>query len=176
MDSLRPSQTAIPVIVFSPSGFIRGTLHLPAGKTLPSFLNAQDEILKLTEAVLPGSDQTHPFLALHKSAIILVVPQEGVEIPKPGPGAMPRELRPVTCLLSLGSIRGHLDVPENLRTSDFLLRNTGFIEFHQCFVGSTTYFDPSEATGAALSLVIVNSRNMVGVTEEAMATTGVSED
>jgi hypothetical protein len=176
MDSPRPTQTFIPVIVFTPSGFIRGTLHLPAVKTLPSFLNAQDEILKLTEAVLPGSDQVHPFLALHKSAVILVIPQEGVELPKSGPSAMPRELRPVTCLLSLGSIRGHLDVPENLRTSDFLLRNTGFIEFHECFVGSTTYFDPSEATGAPLPLVILNSRNMVGVTEESLTTAEVSED
>jgi len=175
MDSPRPPQTAIPVIVFTPSGFIRGTLHLPAVKNLQSFLNTQDEILKLTEAVLPGSDLVHPFLALHKSAIILVVPQEGVELPKPVLGAMPRELRPVTCLLSLGSIRGHLDVPENLRTSDYLLRNTGFIEFHQCYVGSTTYFDPSEATGAALPLVMVNSRNMVGVTEEATAAVGAPE-
>jgi len=172
MESPRPIQTAIPVIVFTPSGFIRGTLHLPAVKTLPSFLNAQDEILKLTDAVLPGSDQVHPFLALHKSAILLVVPQEGVEIPKPATGAVNRELRPVTCLLSLGSIRGHLDVPENLRTSDFLLRNPGFIEFHQCYVGSTSYFDPSEATGAPLPLVMVNARNMVGVTEEALAAAG----
>ncbi len=176
MDSPRPPQTAIPVIVFTPSGFIRGTLHLPEVKTLPSFLNAQDEILKLTEAVLPGSDLVHPFLALHKSAILLVVPQGGPDSPRPAFAAGGRELRPVTCLLSQGSIRGHLDVPENLRTSDFLLRNTGFIEFHQCFVGSTSYFDPNEATGQPLPLVIVNSRNMVGVTEEAMVPVGSPED
>lgn len=175
MESPRPLQTAIPVIVFTPSGFIRGTLHLPTVKNLPSFLNSQDEILKLTDAVLPGSDQVHPFLALHKSAIILVVPQESVEIPKVTLGAGNREFRPVTCLLSLGSIRGNLDLPENLRTSDFLLRNPGFIEFHQCYVGSTSYFDPSEATGAPLPLVMVNSRNMVGVTEEAVVTAPVPE-
>ena len=169
MDSPRPLQTAIPVIVFAPSGFIRGTLHLPSVKTLQSFLNSQDEILKLTEAVLPGSDQVHSFLALHKSAITLVVPQGPIEMPKTGIGAAPLEQRLVTCLLTLGSMRGHLEVPETLRTSDFLLRNTGFIEFHQCYVGSTSYFDPSEATGAPLPLVIVNSRNMVGVTEEALA-------
>jgi hypothetical protein len=176
MDSPRPPQTAIPVIVFTPSGFIRGTLHLPAVKTLHSFLNGQDEILKLTEAVLPGSDQVHPFLALHKSAITLVVPQGDLDTLRSGLSAMPREQRLVTCLLSLGSIRGHLDVPENLRTSDFLLRNTGFIEFHQCYVGSTSYFDPSEATGEALPMVIVNSRNMVGVTEEAVAPAEAFED
>ena len=175
MESPRPSQTAIPVIVFTPSGFIRGTLHLPVVKTLPSFLNAQDEILKLTEAVLPGSDLVHPFLALHKSAILLVVPQGGLDTPKPGLGAMALERRAVTCLLSQGSIRGHLDIPENLRTSDYLLRNTGFIEFHQCYVGSTAYFDPNEATGAPLPLVIVNSRNMVGVTEEALVSAEVAE-
>lgn len=176
MDSPRQPQTPVPVIVFTPSGFIRGTLHLPNVKTLQSFLNSQDEILKLTEAVLPGSDQIHPFLALHKSAITLVVPQGAFDQPKAAIGAAPRELRLVTCLLSLGSMRGHLEVPESLRTSDFLLRNTGFIEFHQCYVGSTSYFDPSEATGEPLPLVIVNSRNMVGVTEEAMVTADISED
>jgi|GEM_PF-1102480 len=176
MDSPRPPQTAIPVIVFTPSGFIRGTLHLPEVKTLHSFLNSQDEILKLTEAVLPGSDQVHPFLALHKTAITLVVPQGSLETPRAGLGGMPREQRLVTCLLSLGSIRGHLEVPETLRTSDFLLRNTGFIEFHQCYVGSTSYFNPSEATGEPLPLVIVNSRNMVGVTEEATPAVEVPED
>lgn len=175
MDSPRLLQAAIPVIVFTPSGFIRGILHLPPGKTLQSFLNSQDEILKLTEAVLPGSDQVHPFLALHRSAITLVVPQGTLEAPKPAISGPQREQRLVTCLLSLGSMRGYLEVPESLRTSDFLLRNTGFIEFHQCYVGSTTYFDPSEATGEPLPLVIVNSRNMVGVTEEAMAMAEVSE-
>jgi hypothetical protein len=164
------------VVVFTPSGFIRGTLHIPAVKTLPSFLNGADEILKLTEAVLPGNDQVHPFLGLHKSAVILVVPRVVLEGPKAGLGMPPRGQRPVTCLLSLGSIRGSLDVPDNLRTSDFLLRNTGFIEFHQCHVGSSLYFDPSEATGEALPLVIVNSRNMVGVTEEVPVAVGVSED
>lgn len=176
MDSPRPSQTALPVIVFTPSGFIRGTLHLPVVKTLPSFLNTQDEILKLTEAVLPGSDLVHPFLALHKSAILLIVPQGELEAPRPAFGTLPLEPRQVTCLLTLGNIRGHLDMPENLRTSDFLLRNTGFIEFHQCYVGSTSYFDPSEATGAPLPLVLVNSRNMVGVTEESMVAAEVPED
>ena len=175
MDSPRQSQTPIPVIVFTPSGFIRGTLHLPVVKTLSSFLNTQDEILKLTDAVLPGSDLVHPFLALHKSSVILVVPQD-VEAAKPGFSAMPMERRAVTCLLSSGSIRGHLDMPENLRTSDFLLRNTGFIEFHECYVGSTSYFDPNEATGAPLPLVLVNSRNMVGVTEDAMAAVGTPEE
>ena len=45
----------------------------------------------------------------------------------------------------------------------------------RCYVGSTTYFDPSEATGAPLPLVIVNSRNMVGVTEEAMVLAETAE-
>jgi len=161
-----PPQNPVPVLVLTPSGFIRGTVHVPAMKNLRTFLNAQDDILKLTEAVIPGSLQAQPFLALQKNAVLLIVPQTGLEGMGSEPSARQKVQRIVTCLLSLGSIRGYIEIPDNLRTSDFLLHSPGFIEVRECHIGPNPYLDPKETTGEPLPLVLVNSKSMVGVTEE----------
>ena len=166
MSNLHPPQSPLPVVVFTPSGFIRGVFHLPAVKNLRSFLNTGDEILKLTQAVLPGSAQVHPFLALQKSAVLLVVPQGGAEPPRNDASRVLRERRLVTCLLSLGSIQGYLETPEHIRTSDFLLHNPGFLELKECHIGPNPYLDPQETSGDALPLVLVNVRCLVGLAEE----------
>ena len=167
MSTLHPPQNPFPVIVFTPSGFIRGVFHLPAVKNLRSFLNTGDEILKLTQAILPGSSQVHPFLALQKGAVLLVVPQGGPEPPRNDANQALRVQRLVTCLLSLGSIQGYLETPENIRTSDFLLRNPGFLELRECHIGPNPYLDPKKTAGEAIPLVLVNVRCLVGLAEEA---------
>lgn len=168
MSPLFPTQNHIQVLIFTPSGWIRGMIHVPEVQNLFAFLNTSDEILKVTDAVLPGAPQAHPFLALQKSATLLVVPQPGQNLGKtPEPSPVPKERRLVTCLLTLGSIRGRLDVPESRRTSDFLIRSPRFMELHQCHIGPNPYLDPKEASGEALPLVYVNASAMVGTTEEA---------
>lgn len=159
-------QQPITIIALTSSGYISGTVHLLAMKNLRTLLNAQDEILKLTQAMLPGSQQVHSFLALRKGSALLIVPKADAELFKPEPSSQPRAQRLVTCLLELGSIRGCIEVPENVRTSDFLLRSPGFIEFRECFLGPNPQLDPQEMTGDPLPVVYVNSRSMVGVTEE----------
>ena len=139
---------------------------MPLVKGFQTFLNTQEEILKLTEVTLPGSKHIHPFLALQRNASLLVVPQSGMDALRPENNSVPRERRLVSCLFSLGSIRGRLDVPESLRTSDFLLRKPGFIELNQCHIGPNPYLDPQETTGEAIPLVYLNSHSLVGTTEE----------
>jgi hypothetical protein len=162
-----PPQQPITIIALTTSGYISGIVHLLAMKNLRTLLNAQDEILKLTHALLPGSPQVHPFLALRKGSALLIVPKAEPEPFKPELSSGPRAQRLVTCLLDLGSIRGYIEVPENVRTSDFLLRNPGFIEFRECHLGPNPHLDPQTITNDPLPLVYVNSRSMVGVTEEA---------
>ena len=166
MSPLHPTLNPVQVLVFTPSGWIRGTFHVPAVKGMLTFLNTQEEILKLTEVSLPGSKHILPFLALQRNASFLVVPQGGMDAMKPEIISVPRERRLVSCLFSLGSIRGRLDVPETLRTSDFLLRKPGFIELNQCHIGPNPYLDPKDTTGEAIPLVYVNSHALVGTTEE----------
>ena len=162
-----PLQQPVTIIALTSSGYLSGTVHLLAMKNLRTLLNAQDEILKLTDAVLPGSKQVEPFLALRKGSALLIVPKADPELFKPEPSAWQKSQRLVTCLLDLGSIRGYIEVPENIRTSDFLLRSPGFIEFRECFLGPNSHLEATEITGEPLPLVYVNSRRMVGVTEAA---------
>lgn len=166
MTSLHPSLQPIQVLLFTPSGWIRGAIQVPVVQSFLTYINHQEELLKITDAVLPGSNQVHPFLGLHKFATLLIVPRAGLEAPRPEPSPIARELRLVTCLLSLGSIRGQLELPVSLRTSDFLLRKPGFVALHQCHLGPTPYLNPEEATGEALPLVFVNAEALVGITEE----------
>lgn len=166
MTSLHPPLRPHQVLLFTPSGWIRGAFQVPDVQGFLSFINHQEELFKLTEAVLPGSPQVQPFLGLHKFAILLIVPVGGADPPRPEPSAVTRELRLVTCLLSLGSIRGQLELPAALRTSDFLLRKPGFVALHQCHLGPTPYLNPQEALGEALPLVFVNAEALVGITEE----------
>lgn len=163
--ALAPQQP-ITIIALTASGYISGIVHLLARKNLRTLLNAQDEILKLTHAVLPGSPQSHPFLALRKGSALLIVPKADPELFKPEPSAWQKAQRRVTCLLEHGSIQGYIEVPENVRTSDFLLRNPGFIEFRECYLGPNPQLDQQERTGEPLPIVYVNARSMVGVTEE----------
>jgi hypothetical protein len=166
MSMLHPPQRIVPLVVFTPSGYIKGNCHISVALSLRSFLNSGEEILKLTDAVLPGSSDSHPFLALQKSAALLVVP--GSPDKEVGSNRIPRsqEGRLTTCLLSLGSIRGWMEVPEAVRTSDFLSRNPWFLAFHDCHIGPNPYMEPKDFEGKSIPLVLVNSRSLVGISEE----------
>jgi len=167
MSTLHPPQHSIPLVVFTTSGYIRGNCHLPTVRNLRAFLNSGEEILKLTEVVLPGSPNPHPFLALQKSAALLIFPGVSGASAETKIGARSSEGRMVTCLLSLGSIRGRMEMPEAVRTSDFLSRNPWFLAFHDCHLGPNPYLDPKEEAGEAIPMVLVNSRSLVGIAEEA---------
>lgn len=162
---IHPPQHSVPVFVFTSAGWIHGVFHVPVIQNLLSFLNCQDEILKLTDVMLPGTKHIQPFLALQKNSALLVVPQQGLEALKPESYPASRERRLVTCLLSLGSIHGHLDVIETVRTSDFLLRNASFFEIYQCHMGPSPFLDPNEVTGKPFPVVLVNSKGLIGTTE-----------
>lgn len=159
-----PLQEPVTVVALTDTGFLSGIIHLPAMKNLRALLNGPEEILKLTEAVLPGGQDVFPFLALRKSATLLIIPKSGAGHPEPVVPSRARRL--VTCLLSMGSIRGYLEVPKTQRTSDFLLHSPGFLEFRECFLGPNPHVDPREISGEAFPLIFVNSRSMVGITEE----------
>jgi len=174
MSPLHPPQTPFPAVVFTASGFIRGIFHPPAVKSLRNFLNRSDELLNPTQVVLPGRGTVHTFLAPHKSPPPPGAPQ-GTSTPPASEGSQaPRERRLVTCLLSLGSIQGYLETPENIRTSDFLLHNPGFLELTECHIGPNPYLDPKEISGDAIPMVLVNVRCLVGLAEEVDERTAVA--
>lgn len=156
----------MPVVVYTRSGLIRGVLQLPTVKNLRGFLNGDEEYLKLTEAEFPGSQQTQQsFLLLRKDAVILIVPKEGHEPQRKDPSKSLRGQRLVTCLLGAESVQGLLDIPKNARTSDFLLRNRGFLELSACLISSIPSLEAQPVNGSTLPTVLVNAQCLVGVVD-----------
>ena len=166
MSPLKPSLHRVKALVATPSGWFRGTFHVPGVQGFLTYLNHQEEVLKLTEAILPGSKEPHPFLAIHKSATSLILPLEGLDPLNPGPANAAQDLRLVTCLLPQGSIRGHLELPQALRTSDFLMRKPGFVAFRRCYISPNPYLPPQEITDQAFPLIFLNTHSLVATTEE----------
>lgn len=174
MDNLRPPQYPLPVVVYTPSGLIRGVLQLPTMKNLRGFLNGDEEYLKLTEADFPGSQQVQQsFLLLRKDAVILIVPKEGHEPERKDPSKSLRGQRLVTCLLGTESVQGFLDIPKNNRTSDFLVRNRGFLELSACRISPNPALGLQQVDGSILPTVLVNAQCLVGVLDP---TDSVPED
>lgn len=165
MLKLNPPLSPTQVLVATQAGILRGTLHVPVALGLQEFLNTGDDLLRLTEAQLPGVSTPQPFLALLKSAVLLVIPTDHAPVLRPDPEKMVRERRVVTCLLGQGSVRGALEVPERVRTSDFLTRGPGFLDLHHATVGPETWVDPRQSGGTSLPLVLVNSRQLLGIAE-----------
>lgn len=156
----------MPVVVYTPSGLIRGVLQLPTVKNLTSFLNGDEEYLKLTEAVFPGSNQVQQsFLLLRKSAVILVVPKEGHGPQRRDASRSLRGQRLVTCLLGGETVQGFLDIPRNTRPSDFLARNRGFLELSACHIGANPVPGTQEANGSTIPTVLVNAQCLVGLVD-----------
>ncbi len=166
MSNLHPNMFPTSVSICTASGWIRGVLHVPVVKGLQSFLNGNEEVLKLTDVTLPGSWHPHPFMVFNKRAVWMLVPTKPSEVVRSEAPAVPRERRLVTCLLGQGSLCGRLELPESLRTSDYLLRSPGFIELFSCHLGPSPYDNPRDTFGEALPLVLINARELIGITEE----------
>lgn len=155
----------VSLVVLTPSGYISGTCNLPANRSLRAFLSSEDEILKLTAVVLPEAQACIPFFAIQKSAIILVVPKGDGWAEKDDAGLIRAKLQPVSCLLAHGSVHGEFLLPDVIRFSDYLTLKKGFIELRECHIGSHPFLTPGELFAQTVPLVLVNSHNIVGITD-----------
>ena len=74
------SPTATTVRLFTPTGWVIGTMHVPAGIGLLPYLNADEAFFRMTNVSLPEQPRTIPFLALQRKAVLVVVPGEGADL------------------------------------------------------------------------------------------------
>ena len=72
----RVSSFATTVRVFTPTGWVIGTVHVPDGVGLLPFLNGDEAFFRMTNVSLPEQPRTIPFLALQRKAVLIVVPGE----------------------------------------------------------------------------------------------------
>jgi hypothetical protein len=149
----------VPSRIFTQAGWIIGTFHLSLDEDLPTHLN-RSEFFTLTEVKLPHQMRPLPFMALQRTATILVLPGDPSVVPEAPAGTVVHQ---VSCLLEGGVVMGALRLPRDLRVSDHLIGASRFFVLRDCTVGlDRTSGTPSvEAASAAL----VSAQRVVGVAE-----------
>ena len=113
--------------VLLPAGWIEGTFVVPEAQSFQDFLEHAGAFLKLTDAAVPGHDEVVPFFAVQRGAVELIAPRtEDVQI---GTAETPAHTAPwsISCLFHRGAVHGSLDFLMNLRLSDYLRQQSGFL-------------------------------------------------
>ncbi len=152
--------SATTVRLFTPTGWVIGTLHVPERTGLLAFLNGDEPFFRMTNVSLPEQPRSIPFLALQRKAVLLVIPDPSALL---GPRAQGRQTRhEVACLFNGGLVMGSLRLPRGMRVSDELMELEEFFAIEDCTLG----FDAApEALMEAEELVLVHAAEMFGVAE-----------
>jgi len=167
----RPAQRQVPCRIFTPAGFLTGTLHVAEEQTLIDFLNGAGHFLSLTEVTLPGQSKALSFFALGRSSAVIVVPADDDLVVDEERSSIRSELHQVSCLFEGGLLMGTLALPEQVRVSDELMAARGFLLMNHCTLGvdSGASGTASEAGDGpsmqAANLVIVHAAHIIGVAE-----------
>ncbi len=145
--------------IFTSSGWVVGTFHVPAGESLLSLLE-RSKFFSLTEVVLPQGGDALPFFALAREATVLVVPGEPDAVDPAAQGGIKHQ---VSCLLEHGVVMGTLHLQNGVRVSDHLIGAKRFFVVGDCTVG----IDADERGGSmeAATAAILNAQRVVGVAE-----------
>ena len=155
---MSPSTTT--VRLFTPTGWVIGTMHVPAGVGLLPFLNGDESFFRMTNVSLPEQPQTIPFLALQRKAVLIVVPGEKTLLGLDEDGQGVRH--EVACLFNGGLVMGTLPLPKGVRVSDELMQSQRFFAIEDCTLGIDASPEP---VMEAEELVFVHAAEMFGVAE-----------
>jgi len=160
-EGTRPEHKRLAARIYTPSGWIVGNFHVPQGRQLLPFLNETKQFFTLTDVQLPGHTRPLSFLAVQRSATILVVPAEAENIGGDVTGVA--TTHQVSCLLHGGLLMGALRLPSTVRVSDHLMATAQFFLLRDCTIGLD---DPQRGGSVeATRLVLVNASRLVGVAE-----------
>jgi hypothetical protein len=148
------------VRLFTPTGWVIGTMHLPDGVGLLPFLNGGEAFFRMTNVSLPEQPRTIPFLAIQRKAVLIVVPGEETLLGLDDDGQGVRH--EVACLFDGGLVMGTLPLPKGVRVSDELMQSEEFFAIEDCTLGIDASPEP---TMEAEELVFVHAAEMFGVAE-----------
>jgi len=155
-----PSSATTTVRVFTPTGWVIGTLHIPPDMALLPFLNGDQTFFRMTNVSLPEQPRTIPFLALHRKAVLIVVPGEDTLLGIHEEHG--RERHEVACMFDGGLVMGTLPLPKGVRVSDELMHSEEFFAIEDCTLGIDATPEP---TMEAEELVFVHAAEVFGVAE-----------
>lgn len=155
---MTPSKST--VRLFTPTGWVIGTLHVPEGMGLLPFLNGEEAFFRMTNVSLPEQPRTIPFLALQRKAVFVVVPGEDAKLGVHEPSDHVRH--EVACLFDGGLVMGTLPLPKGVRVSDELMQSEEFFAIEDCTLGIDASPEPIME---AEELVFVHAAEVFGVAE-----------
>jgi len=123
----RPDQRTIQIRAVTTAGFIEGLLHVPKTALLLDHLNKGHEMLSLTDARVRDAPNRLPFLALRRSQCLAIIVPEDEDVSDAYSKKPNLVEHRVMCLAVDGSIGGRLSIVKDVRVSDFLQNQQGFI-------------------------------------------------
>jgi hypothetical protein len=117
----------VEVEVLLPAGWLDGTFVVPETQSLQDFLEHSGAFLKLVDAQVPGHSEIVPFFAVQRGAVELIAPKtHDAQIETAGSAGHTAPWS-ISCLFHRGAVHGSLDFLMNLRLSDYLRQQTGFL-------------------------------------------------
>ncbi|MEM8607987.1 MAG: hypothetical protein AAGF92_12825 [Myxococcota bacterium] len=148
------------VRLLTPTGWVIGTLHVPAGSGLLPFLNGDEAFFRMTNVSLPEQPRTIPFLALQRNAVLVVVPGEDALVGVHEHDDLVRH--EVACLFDGGLVMGTLPLAKGIRVSDEIMQSKEFFAIEDCTLGIDASPEPIME---AEELVLVHAAQMFGIAE-----------
>jgi hypothetical protein len=113
--------------VLLPAGWLDGTFMVPETQSLQDFLEHSGTFLKLVDVSVPGHDEVVPFFAVQRGAVELIAPKLADDRVDTAGSSGHTAPWSISCLFHRGAVHGSLDFLMNLRLSDFLRQQTGFL-------------------------------------------------
>lgn len=151
----KPAQREVKAKILTPTGWLEGVFHIPKKSWFADYLSHEHDFVRVTSVGLPNGEE-YPFFALHRAAMILILPMETETIERGSERLVPHAL---LCLLEAGSLQGEIDILPGIRVSDYFHTQSRFVTMH----------DATLKVGGEdeqkVHRVLVNSDRILGVSE-----------
>lgn len=160
----RQSKTFCPLSTLTDSGWLSGMYLKPQNRRLVDSLNQGGETVVLTNAFVPGRDEELDFLSVRRSSMLLVLPEHPEGSNQNSGMFVQTTPRKTVMLAGLASLSGIVDVPQNLRVTDWFARHKDFVQVRSC---TLTVRNPhgGEQWTRELQQLLVRSDALVAVSE-----------
>jgi len=142
-------------------------LIIPEFQSIADYLNTAGAFIKLTDAKARGLEPAAEFVAVQRAAISLIAPAAADDrVETEGGGGITSPWR-IACLFDHGVLHGQLDFLVNMRLSDYLRQQTGFLVVREAT------WTPSEMAPAGASpapagqwpVALVNPARVLAIVE-----------
>jgi len=158
-----PDQRQVTCQILTRAGWMSGTYHmLRVGKFLEQ-LNVPGEFHKITDATFAGKNTLLPFFALQREAITMVIPPPN-ESDLVIEGTEELTAHKVFVLFEQGFVEGTMMIRKNVRISDYLVKQAGFVLLRRCTLKLGSLQDEFFAEEKHPAIAI-NAKQIVGVSD-----------